>query len=84
MAPHPNSVAAGDLGAWANEIVVVRSSCLRYSWIPDNLSEKCACGEKFSVNHALSCPTGGFPTIRHNELRDMFAADVCHDVCHDV
>ena len=57
--------------------------CLRYGWIPDNLSEKFTCGETFSVNHALSCPTGGFPTIRHNELRDMFAG-LLSDVCHDV
>ena len=29
------------------------------------------CGEPFDVTHALSCSTGGYPTIRHNELRDV-------------
>ena len=30
------------------------------------------------------CPTGGFPTIRHNEIRDVMAnllTEICHDVC---
>ena len=26
-----------------------------------------------SVEHALSCPFGGFPSIRHNELRDIIS-----------
>ena len=33
----------------------------------------CACGAAFSVEHALSCPKGGFPSIRHNEIRDYTA-----------
>ena len=44
----------------------------------------CACGSKFSVEHALSCPKGGFPSIRHNEIRDLTAnllTEVCNDVC---
>lgn len=31
----------------------------------------------------MSCPTCGFPTVRHNEVSDLFAAmftEVCHDV----
>ena len=38
----------------------------------------------FSVEHSLSCPKGGFPHIRHNELRDMvgnWLSEVCSDVC---
>ena len=38
----------------------------------------------FSVDHALCCPTGGFPSIRHNYLRDLTAEAltvVCNDVC---
>lgn len=34
--------------------------------------------------HALSCPKGGFPSIRHNEIRDLTAnllTEVCNDVC---
>ena len=38
-----------------------------------NLPSRCVCGKSFSVDHALNCPTGGFPTIRHNQLRDFTA-----------
>ena len=37
-----------------------------------------------SIEHALSCPKGGFPIMRHNGVRDLTAnliAEVCHDVC---
>ena len=45
---------------------------------------KCQCGKPFSVDHALNCMKGAFPTIRHNEIRDITATlltEVCHDVC---
>ena len=48
--------------------------------IPSN----CTCGVKFSVEHALSCSKGGFPSIRHNEIRDLttnLLTEVCSDVC---
>ena len=54
------------------------------AWTPDRLSSKCDCGVSFSVEHALSCPKGGFPSIRHNEIRDLTATlltEVCNDVC---
>ena len=57
---------------------------LRYGWTPDRLPSKCACGASFSVEHALSCAKGGFPSIRHNEIRDLTATlltEVCNDVC---
>ena len=57
---------------------------LRYGWSPLNTPSHCACGSSFSVQHALSCPKGGFPTLRHNEVRDLTAklmTEVCHDVC---
>ena len=44
---------------------------------------QCTCGKKFSVEHALSCPHGGFPSIRHNELRNI-TADLLSEVCHNV
>ena len=57
---------------------------LRYGWIPSKLPSKCDCGNSFSVEHALSCARGGFPTIRHNGIRDLTAnllTEVCNDVC---
>ena len=35
------------------------------------------------MHHALTCPTGGFPSQRHDELRDIFAV-VLREVCPDV
>ena len=31
----------------------------------------------------MSCPTGGFPSIRHNEIRDL-TAKVLTETCHNV
>lgn len=37
---------------------------LRYSWQPSRCPSSCACGFNFSVEHVLSCPKGGFATMR--------------------
>ena len=47
---------------------------LRYNWPLPNLPEKCVCGSGFSADHAMSCPAGGFPSMRHNEIRDVLGA----------
>jgi len=57
---------------------------MRYGWMPTNVPTSCACGKSFSVEHALSCPKGGFPSLRHNEVRDITASlisEVCSNVC---
>ena len=56
---------------------------LRNGWTPSRIPMNCACGNTFTVEHALSCPRGGFPTIRHNEIRDV-TASLLTEVCHDV
>ena len=57
--------------------------CLRYGWHPPRLPSHCVCGNQFNVEHALSCPRGGFPSIRHNEIRDI-TASLMSEVCHAV
>ena len=57
--------------------------CLRYGWTPARLPETCVCGKAFVTVHALSCPTGGLPSIRHNEMRDLLALSLS-EVCSDV
>ena len=37
-------------------------------------------GIKFSIEHALSCLKGGFPSIRHHEIRDL-TANLLTEVC---
>ena len=56
---------------------------LTYGWLPNNMPSTCDCGKQFSVDHALSCSKGGFPSIRHNEIRDI-TATLLTEVCHDV
>ena len=37
-----------------------------------------------TVEHAFSCSCRGFPTLRHNDIRDITASmltEVCHNVC---
>ena len=57
--------------------------CLRYGWTPSYLPSHSVCDKDFTIEHALSCMRGGFPSIRHNEICDVtahFLSDVCHDV----
>ena len=57
--------------------------CLRYGWRPPLLPANCVCGKHFTIEHAFNCPCGGFPSIRHNELRDLtvqFLTKTCHSV----
>ena len=57
--------------------------CLRCGWQPSLLPSQRVCGKKFSVEHALNCPRGGFPSVRHNEVRDI-TADLLTEVYHGV
>ena len=57
--------------------------CLRYGWTPERLPSLCVYGRTFSVDHALTCATGGYTAMRHNEVRDQFASYL-RKVAHDV
>ena len=57
--------------------------CLRYGWRPAGLPTTCVCGKNFSVEHALNCPCGGLPSMRHNELQNI-TAQCLTEVCHGV
>ena len=57
--------------------------CLCYGWQPPLLPSHCICGSIYTVEHAMNCPSGGFPSIRHNEVHDLtsaFLTEVCHNV----
>ena len=56
---------------------------LRYGWPLHRTPAHCACGTTFSVDHALLCPKGGLPSLRHNEIRDL-TASLLTEVCHQV
>lgn len=56
---------------------------LRYDMPLQRLPSHCVCGHLFSVDHAMTCPTGGYTSIRHNEVRDV-TAWMLKQTCHDV
>ena len=56
---------------------------MRYGWKPERMPEKCVCSAQFSVQHALTCPCGGFTFVWHNEIRDL-TANLLSEVCHGV
>ena len=57
--------------------------CLRYDWELKNVPQTCNCGKTFTINHSMSCHIGGFPTKRHDEIRDI-TATLLTEVCHIV
>ena len=57
--------------------------CLCFGWQVPKLPQTCMCGKSFTVQHAFSCPCGGFPSIRHNELCNL-TAELLSEVCSDV
>ena len=61
----------------------VDAHALRYGWALSRTPSSCECGASFTVEHVLSCPRGGFPSIRHNEIRDI-TANLLTEVCRDV
>ena len=59
-------------------------SALSLALIPQKMApSNCPCGHPFSTQHVLSCLKGGYPSIRHNELRD-FTASLLSETCHGV
>ena len=56
---------------------------LRYGWSLHNLPSEFVCGKPFSADHALNCKIGGYPCIRHNQVRDLLAS-LMKEVCTDV
>ena len=47
------------------------SLALRYGWPVHNSPSHCSCGQQFSVEHALTCKTGGFPVVRQGRIQDL-------------
>ena len=57
--------------------------CFYYGWNRPSLTSLCVCSKSFTIDHVLSCPYGGLPTLRRNELQNIttgFMKEVCNDV----
>ena len=53
---------------------------IRYGRNLYRLPMRCACSALHLIEHAFCCKTGGFITLRHNEIRDI-SADLLSEVC---
>ena len=68
------------LGYTLNKQEFLDSIAMRYNWEIRNVASFCECGKKNSINHALTCPRGGYTIMRHNEVRDL-EAELLKEVC---
>ena len=71
------------LGYTLNKQEFLDSIAMWYNWEIRNVASFCECGKKNSINHALTCPRGGYTIMRHNEVRDL-EAELLKEVCRDV
>ena len=78
-----NAIPIEELGMPLNKQKFRDSLCLRYNLPLPNLPSYCACGEVFTVNHALSCKKGGFIAQRHDTIRDLLTSHISK-VCRNV
>ena len=56
---------------------------LRYNLQGADLPGHCACGDRFTVSHALSCKTRSFVAQRHDGIRNLLTS-LLSKVCKDV
>ena len=46
---------------------------LRYGLQLPGLPSTCVCGDASTMDHLLTCPAGGYPSARHDNVRDILA-----------
>ena len=69
-----------DHGLVLNKQEFRNSLRLRYNMPLSDLPNKCLCGEKYTICHALSCKKGGFVAQRHDGVRNLLTS-VIDKVC---
>ena len=78
-----NAIPIEEHGLALNKQEFRDSLCLHYNLPLSNLPSYYACGEMFTVNHALSCKKGGFVAQRHDIIRDLLTSHI-NKVCRNV
>ena len=78
-----NALPLEDEGYTLNKREFYDAVSLRYRWSLKRLPTNCACGKKFTTDHAMGCLKGGFIHQRHDRVRDMIA-EMVDDVAFDV
>ena len=73
-----------DFGFFLHKRTFRDAVALRYGWQLPHLPSVYVCGKNLNVEHALTCPTVGLPTLQDNDIRDLttdLMAEVCNNVC---
>ena len=78
-----NAVPLVDQGLVLNKQEFRDSLRLRYNMPLFDLPNKCFCGKKCTVSHALSCKKGGFVAQRHDGVRNLLTSPI-GKVCTNV
>ena len=52
--------------------------CIKMLFVTLSMPLQCTCGKKFTVEHALSCSHGGYPSIR--DITAELLSEICHNV----
>ena len=66
-----------------NKREIFDAVAIRYRWQLKRLPILCACGIKFTTDHAMSCLKGDFIHRRHDIIRDTLSK-IFEEVCTDV
>ena len=78
-----SALALSEYGFTLHKAAFHDTITLRYGWPLCLTPSHCACGTTFSVDHALSCPKGGFLLLCHNKITDL-TARLLTEVCHQL
>ena len=77
------AVPIKDKGFFLNKSEFWDAIYLRYGFELKRIPSTCVCGKSFSIEHVLTCPRGGYISMRHNVVRDT-TAEFLKEVCKDV
>ena len=74
--------------SWLSGSVLEKSDfrdalCILYGYALEGLPLHRVCGGSMTTSHALTCPSDGYPSARHNEVRDIIC-NVLREVLTDV
>ena len=72
-----------EAGFSLNKLEFRDAIALRYDLPVPRLPDICACGNEFTHDHAMICKTGGFVSLRHNELSDL-TGNMLREACRNV
>ena len=77
------AVPIKDKGFYLNKSEFWDAIYLRYGFELKRIPSICSCGKSFTIEHALTCPIGGYISMRHNVIRNT-TAELLDEVCKDV